>query len=108
MNEIKSFEEFENYIKLSKRIPVLIDFYAEWCMPCRFLAPILERVKEKLKGKIEIVKINVEEFPEISMEFSVMGVPTVVLLKNEEEVDRFVGAKSEQEIIEWLKENNVI
>ncbi|MEM5830697.1 MAG: thioredoxin [Candidatus Aenigmatarchaeota archaeon] len=108
MNELKNLEEFENILKISEKYAILIDFYADWCMPCKYIAPILEKIEEKYKDKIKVLKINVENFPEISMEFGIVSVPTIVIIKNGEEIDRFVGAASETKIIEWLRENNII
>lgn len=108
MDEIRSEKEFNDLIEMSKRIPILIDFYADWCMPCRFLSPILEKISKKLEDRIKIIKVNVEDFPEISMIFDIHSVPTLVLIKNKEEIDRFIGAAPESKIIEWLRENKVI
>ncbi|MEM5870999.1 MAG: thioredoxin [Candidatus Aenigmatarchaeota archaeon] len=108
MKELKNLEEFENALKDSEKYAILIDFYADWCMPCKYVAPILERIEEKYKDKLKVLKINVEDFPEITMKFGIVGVPTIVIIKNREEIDRFVGAASETKIIEWLKENNII
>lgn len=107
MVEIENFEEFKNIIKLSKKIPIVIDFYADWCMPCKILSPIIDRLENELNGKVKFFKINVEKFPEIAMEFRIMSVPTLVLIKDGIEVDRIIGFIPENKLLNWLRENKI-
>ncbi|MGC8993164.1 MAG: thioredoxin [Candidatus Aenigmatarchaeota archaeon] len=98
----------ENVIELSKKIPVLVDFYADWCYPCKILSPVLEKIVKENSGKIVLAKINVDKSPITAGEFGIMSVPTVILFKDGEAIDRFVGALPEPYIKEWLKEEVMI
>ena len=73
-------QKFLNIIKSSK--PVLVDFYADWCMPCREIPPILREVKEDIRGGIRIIKVNVDDKPEIASRFNVNSLPTLMVFKN--------------------------
>ncbi len=97
----KNFEK--EVIEKSKKIPVLVDFYASWCMPCSILSPILEKIAKELEGKLVLVKINVDDAPKLTEEYKIMGIPNVKLFKNGKVVDEFVGAMPEFEVKEWLK-----
>jgi putative thioredoxin len=93
----------EKVIEMSKKVPVLVDFYADWCPPCRMLSPILEKIAREYNGKFILAKVNVDEAQITAGEFGIMSVPTVVLFKNGEPVDYFVGALPETQIKDWLK-----
>lgn len=73
-------------------VPVLIDFWAEWCMPCKMVAPVLEELSEEYDGKLKIGKLDVDSEGELAMKFSVQSIPTLMLFKNGQEVARKVGA----------------
>jgi len=102
----ENFDEL--VIEKSKQKPVLVDFWASWCMPCRILSPTLERLVNKHKGKFLLAKVNVDENQNLAMQYDIMSIPTVILFKNGKVIDYFVGALPEAEIIEWLKRNEVI
>jgi len=96
-------EDFqEKVIEKSKRVPVLVDFYAEWCSPCRMLSPVLEKIAREYRGEFVLAKVNVDDAQIISNELGIMSVPTVVLFKNGEVIDYFVGALPEPQIRDWL------
>ena len=97
--------DFQKQVKeKSKQIPVLIDFYADWCPPCQILKPILEKIadSEKYKNKFELVKIDIDENKETAAQFNVMSVPSVKLFKQGKITNEFVGAKSQEDVEDWL------
>ena len=79
-------------------IPVLVDFWATWCGPCRMIAPVIESIAEKFDGRIKVGKVNVDEEPEISLEYNIASIPTVMIFKNGEEVSKSIGYSDEAEI----------
>lgn len=83
-------------------VPVVIDFWAEWCGPCKQMAPHLEAVSENLSGQVKIVKLNVDENPMAASKFGVRGLPTLMLFKAGTVADSQVGAMSEARISEWI------
>jgi len=82
---------------------VLVDFWAGWCMPCKMLAPIINEVAEEVNGSAKIGKLNVEEQREIAAKYSVRSIPTILLLKNGKEVNRFVGVKTKDFLIKQIQ-----
>jgi putative thioredoxin len=86
----------------SRDVPVLVDFWAEWCGPCRTLSPLLERMTAEAQGAYELAKVDVDANPELSAQFLVQSIPTVVAIKNGKEANRFTGALPEEAIAEFL------
>ena len=89
---------FENQVVKSKT-PVLVDFWAEWCGPCKALGPKLEEIAGELKGKLIIAKVNIDENPDIPAKFGVRGIPTMILFKDGKDVDQLVGNHSKENIV---------
>ena len=96
MKTISNNTEFEQIISGDK--PVILDFYAEWCGPCRALLPVLESASNDYGEDIVVAKINVDENPELATKFSVRSIPAVFLMKNNSVVDKFTGVQSRTEI----------
>jgi len=95
----------KNFQQTTKDKVVLIDFWAEWCMPCKMMAPILNDVANEIDDKIKICKLNVDSQQKLASQFGVRSIPTLIILKNGKEVNRFVGARSKDVLIKEL--NNV-
>jgi len=83
---------------LKSELPVLVDFWAPWCMPCKIIAPAVEKLADELKGRIKIFKLNVDESPDVATDLSIFNIPTLVLFKNGEEISRIVGVNSKEAI----------
>ena len=83
-------------------VPVLGDFWAEWCTPCKMIAPILEEISAENEGKIRIAKIDVDANPALARQFDVMSIPTLILFKDGEVEHRMVGAKGKAQLVEEL------
>jgi len=92
--------KFNEFIKEGN---VLIDFYADWCMSCVMMGPIVEEIEDKFGKKLKVGKVNVEDGQEIAQKFNVSSIPNFVLLKNGKVVTNFVGARSEEDFSEELK-----
>lgn len=93
-----SSENYEEEVVKSDK-PVLIDFYADWCGPCRMMGPIIEEIAEEKADAIKVGKINVDENQDLAMEYGVMSIPTIVIIKEGEVEKTFVGVRDKSEIL---------
>lgn len=101
--EVIDFQE--DIIERSKFIPVLVDFWAEWCGPCKMLSPVLEKLAEKYRDRFKLVKVNTDENQEIAVQYGIRGIPNVKLFINGEVVNEFTGALPEPAVEQWLKKS---
>jgi thioredoxin 1 len=97
MAEVKEISEalFETEV-VKAALPVLVDFWAPWCGPCKMIAPVLKELAEENSARLKVVKVNVDENPDLASRFDVMGIPTMILFKSGQIVDSFTGAMSKQ------------
>ena len=83
-------------------LPVLVDMWAPWCGPCRTVAPVIEELARELAGRVRIAKLNIDENPDTAQRFKVSSIPTLLVLKGGEEIERIVGVQSKAEIVRRL------
>ena len=94
--------EFDEAV--TTRLPVLVDLWAPWCGPCRMIAPGVEAAALELAGRLKVVKVNVDEAPEVSGRFGVQGIPTMLVLRTGEPVGRQVGALPADQVVSWVRQ----
>lgn len=95
----------ENVLEASQHRPILVDFWADWCPPCRALTPVLEKVARGLHGEVLLAKVEVDENMRLAGRYHLRGFPTVILFVRGEEVGRFSGARSEQQVRAFLSDH---
>ena len=88
---------------LESEIPVLVDFYADWCGPCKMMSPVLDQLSAELEGQIKIGKVNVDDDPELAGQFKVMSIPNFVLIKNGLVVDQVIGAVPKAQMLSKIQ-----
>ena len=89
---------------LNAGVPVLIDFYADWCMPCKMFGPVFESTAEEFEDKVKFVKINIDESPELAQKYFVMSIPTLKLVNGEELKGSYVGAMPQDDLEDWVND----
>lgn len=94
-------ENFEQEV-LKSELPVLVDFWAPWCGPCRMLAPTVEEIAKEYDGKIKVGKVNVDDESELAKQFGIMSIPTVILFKNGQEAKKSIGLVEKEELVEMF------
>ena len=93
---------FENEVLQSDQ-PVMVDFWAEWCGPCKALTPVLDELADEMGDKVKVVKVNIDEAPEAPTKYGVRGVPTLMLFKDGQVVDTRVGGMPKSQLQEWVE-----
>ena len=97
-------ENFENEV-IKSSIPTVVDFWAEWCGPCKQVAPILDEISNEMNGQVVIAKHNIDQEPNMPTKYGVRGIPTMLIFKNGELKGTKVGATTKSNIVSWIKEN---
>lgn len=106
-NKAKGVTELTSseFIDFTKKGTVLVDFFADWCMPCLMMAPVMEELSEKFSGKINFAKINVDENQAVAQKFRVMSIPNFILFKDGKPIDQFIGSMPMEDFEEKLKKH---
>jgi thioredoxin 1 len=94
-------KNFEAEVRKSAK-PVLVDFWAEWCGPCKMISPIVDEIAKDLDGKLKVAKVNVDDAQELAANFNIMSIPTLIIFKNGEPVEMMVGAMSKEHMMEKI------
>jgi len=94
-------ENFEEVV-LKNELPVLVDFWATWCGPCKMIGPLVEELSEEMAGKVVVGKLNVDKQPELAMKYQVMSIPTLLLFKNGEIAEKRVGFMPKEKLVEMV------
>jgi thioredoxin 1 len=92
-----------NFKEIISNGVTLVDFWAQWCMPCRMQEPVLEKIAEKMGDKVKIAKVNIDENPEISIEYNIMTIPAILIYQDGQVVNQLFGIQSEKELLEALQ-----
>ncbi|MEH2403913.1 thioredoxin [Nostoc sp.] len=98
----KQFNSFEEMLSASE-VPVLVDFYADWCGPCQMMVPILEQVNAQLKDRLQIVKIDTEKYTDLASKYEISALPTLVLFKQGQPVERIEGVMQALQLVQYLQ-----
>ena len=94
-------ENFKQEV-LEESKTVLIDFWAEWCMPCKMMAPVVDEIAKERESDLKVAKVNIDENEDLAMEYNVMSIPTFIIIKQGKEVARTIGAQAKEEILKLL------
>ena len=94
-------KNFETEV-LKSDIPVLVDFWAEWCGPCRMIAPVVKEIAQDLQGKLKVVKVNIDDAQQLAAQYGVMSIPTLFIFKNGKPVEQMVGAMSRDQFMQKI------
>ncbi len=95
-------DNFEKEV-LKSEIPVIVDFWADWCMPCHMLEPVIEEIADEYKGKVKVGKLNLDENQELGSKYSIMSIPAVLFFKNGEESTRLIGVRGKNDFVEEIE-----
>lgn len=100
--KIENSEAFDREV-LKVAGPVLVDFYADWCGPCRAMLPVIEEISKELSGQVEVVKVNIDQASQLAAQYQVRSIPNFVVIKDGQVRDRLIGAQSKQALINAVK-----
>jgi len=102
-NQITTLSDsnFDEHVKLAEA-PILVDFWAEWCGPCKMIAPVLEQIASEHEGKVQVAKINIDENLDVTRRFEVMSIPTLILFKDGEPKLRITGARGKAQLVQEI------
>ena len=94
-------DNFEREV-LKSDIPVMIDFWATWCMPCKMMSPIVDEIAKEMEGKVKVAKVNIDEEQALTLKYGIMSIPTFVVIKNGNVVNQSIGMQDKQELLKLL------
>lgn len=103
MNLVNDKQSFDETI-LKSKTPVLVDFFADWCAPCKMMSPIIDELAREFENKITVLKINIDENPNIAKKYSIMSIPTIMLFKDGEAKKTSVGVTTKEKLVEMIQE----
>ena len=92
-----SLENFKQEI-MEGEVPVLVDFWASWCGPCKMMGPVVDKIAEEIGEKVKVCKVNIDENQELAVEYNVMSIPTFIVFKNGKEINRAIGVMAKEEL----------
>ncbi|AJQ51368.1 MAG: thioredoxin [Rickettsia conorii subsp. raoultii] len=90
---------------LESDLPVLVDFWAAWCGPCKMLTPIIDEISKELQGKVKVLKMNIDENPNTPSEYGIRSIPTIMLFKNGEQKDTKIGLQQKNSLLDWINKS---
>lgn len=90
---------------LESDLPVLVDFWAEWCGPCKMLTPIIDEISKELQGKVKVLKMNIDENPNTPSEYGIRSIPTIMLFKNGEQKNTKIGLQQKNSLLDWINKS---
>ncbi|HJD60377.1 MAG TPA: thioredoxin [Rickettsia endosymbiont of Omalisus fontisbellaquei] len=90
---------------LESDLPVLVDFWAEWCGPCKMLTPIIDEISKELQGKVKVLKMNIDDNPDTPSKYGIRSIPTVMLFKNGEQKDTKIGLQQKNSLLDWINKS---